>query len=147
VAPLQPLTHARQDPSSLPAVGSLYSTPHVTSEPAPKTSVEAAPSSAGAEPQPAPLLRPPPEPLSASSPFSFQSQPQHSTTPPESPRQAPAKPVFTEADRHKLASIVARVGLTQPNGLLKSYVEFALREILTPVFNQHQRELRQAAIG
>ncbi|ETI23530.1 hypothetical protein G647_05332 [Cladophialophora carrionii CBS 160.54] len=74
-------------------------------------------------------------------------QPPRSTTPPHSPRQTPAQPVFTPADRHRLAANVARVGFTQPNGLLHSFLEFALREVLTTAFRQHQQELRDAAIA
>ena len=74
-------------------------------------------------------------------------QPQRSTTPPYPPRQPPTKPVFTQADRRKLVANVARIGFTQPNGLLSSYLEFALNELLTTAFKQHQRESHVAAIG
>ncbi|EXJ62622.1 hypothetical protein A1O7_03060 [Cladophialophora yegresii CBS 114405] len=74
-------------------------------------------------------------------------QPQRSTTPPHSPRQTPAQSVFTQADRQRLAANVARIGFTQPNGLLHSFLEFALRELLTTAFKQHQQELRDAAIA
>ncbi|KIW71012.1 hypothetical protein, variant [Phialophora macrospora] len=80
-------------------------------------------------------------------PTSASPQPQRSTTPPCSPRQPLAPPVFTQADRQRLAANVARIGFTQPNGLLHSFLEFALRDLLTTVFKQHQQERRDAAIA
>ncbi|KAJ9603754.1 actin cytoskeleton and mitosis protein [Cladophialophora chaetospira] len=81
-----------------------------------------------------------------SQPPSTSSKPQRSTTPPGSPRQPPAKAVPTQEERHRLAAIVARIGFTQKNGLLNSFIQFALRELLSTVWEQHHRELREAAI-
>ncbi|KIX96874.1 uncharacterized protein Z520_07594 [Fonsecaea multimorphosa CBS 102226] len=73
--------------------------------------------------------------------------PRRSTTPPHSPRQPPAKPVFTEVDRNKLAANVARIAFTQQKGLLNSYLDFTLRDLVTTAFNQHQLEARDASIA
>ncbi|OAL26797.1 hypothetical protein AYO20_09939 [Fonsecaea nubica] len=72
--------------------------------------------------------------------------PHRSTTPPCSPRQPPPKPVFTQTDRNKLAGNIARIALTQQRGLLDSYLEFTLRDLVTTAFNQHRLEVRDAAI-
>lgn len=70
-----------------------------------------------------------------------------STTPPHSPRRPPSKPVFTKADRDRLAENVARVALTQSKGLLASYIEFTVQDLVTTALNQHVLEVRDAAIG
>ncbi|OQV10340.1 hypothetical protein CLAIMM_14357 [Cladophialophora immunda] len=77
----------------------------------------------------------------------FEEPPRRSTTPPHSPRQSLAKPVFTQADRSKLAENVARIALTQQRGLLNSYLDFTLRDLVTTAFNQHRLEARDAAIA
>ncbi|OAP61197.1 hypothetical protein AYL99_03398 [Fonsecaea erecta] len=77
---------------------------------------------------------------------SFTEASTRSTTPPHSPRQPPPKPVFTHADRNKLAENVSRIALTQQRGLLNSYIDFTLRDLVTTAFNQYRLEARDAAI-
>jgi hypothetical protein len=50
-------------------------------------------------------------------------------------------------DRKKLAELVAHISFTQPDGLVASFVDVALRELLTVVFNQYLQELQEEAIG
>lgn len=72
---------------------------------------------------------------------------QRSTTPPHSPVRQPSKPDLTKADQERLAENVARIALVQPKGLLTSYLDFTLQDLLTTAVNQHRLEIRDAAIG
>ncbi|KIX09959.1 uncharacterized protein Z518_01040 [Rhinocladiella mackenziei CBS 650.93] len=76
-----------------------------------------------------------------------QAAPQISTTPPHSPVRPPSNPVFTEADRSKLAGNLARAALLRPHGLLQNYVEYTLPDLVRTALNQHRLEVFDAAVA
>ncbi|KAI1612236.1 SAC3/GANP/Nin1/mts3/eIF-3 p25 family-domain-containing protein [Exophiala viscosa] len=69
------------------------------------------------------------------------------TIPPQSLPPPPSQPAFTQKDRDRLASDLARIALTRQDGLLRKYIEFTLPDLVKTALNQHRLELHDAAVA
>jgi hypothetical protein len=77
-----------------------------------------------------------------------QPQIQRSTTPPFSPRQkAPDTAAIAKTEHEELVKQLSRILFTQPKGILESFIDYSLGNILRPLFDQHQKEVHDAALG
>ncbi|KIV77338.1 hypothetical protein PV11_09141 [Exophiala sideris] len=59
----------------------------------------------------------------------------------------PSQPAFTQTDRDRLASDLARIALTRQDGLIRKYIEFTIPDLVKTALNQHRLEVHDAAVA